>query len=273
MATKRILTNSPIINELVFDYLYNLMPEQRSKFSPKELRAIKSAKKAREFVEKSTIDEKLLILAKLGVGFSFILHDSNKLTSREIKERYNRYKDMSRDKLVQELSEERFVVLTDRVLVNYLNVMGNLTHSDVYLLNLDFHKVGQSINKWKPEAAPSVPRISESLEYATIINRLSLNVAMELKVIKGVSELADIDVLLLMFFYDNQKKYVSRGVIEHHFGGIYKKMVIASAIKRLSEKLNIERNPVYSTVQEYQITSLGISAIMDFHKRNLKLTV
>jgi len=273
MSTKRILVNSPIINELVFDYLYNLTPEQRLKFSPKELRAIKSAKKAREFVEKTTLDEKLLILAKLGVGFSFILHDGSKLASREIKERHERYKDMSKDKLVKELSDERFVVLTDKILINYMSVMGDLTHSDVYLLNLDFHKVGRSIHKWRPEGAPSVPRITESLEYATIINRLCLNVATELKVIKGVSDIADIDILLMMYFYDNQKNYVPRGIVESKFGGIYKKMVIASALKRLVDKLYISRNPVYSVVQEYQITSLGISTVMDFHKRNLKMTV
>lgn len=273
MPNKRIVVNSPILNEVVFDYLYNLTPEQKLKFSPKELRAVKSAKKAREYAEKLTIDEKLLLLAKVGVKFAFVLHSSERFMQREIKERHDRYKEMSKDKLVQELSDERVVVLTDKVLTNFLTVMGDLTHSDVYLLNLDFHKVGRSINQWKPNTPPNSPMMSELLEYAALINRLSLNVAIEVKRIKGVSEIADLDILLLMYFYENQKKYVTRGTIELHFGGIYKKTLITAAIKRLFEKLYIERNPVYSTIHEYQITSLGISTIMDFHKRNLKLTV
>jgi hypothetical protein len=270
---KKILINSPIINELVFDYLYNLTPAQKQKFSLKELRAIKSAKKARAFVDRSTLDEKLLLLAKLGVGFSFILHDTNTLmTKREIKARYEKYTNMSAVENLQSMSDEKFVVLTDRILINYLNLMGNQTHSDVYMLNLDFHKVGESINAWKKEK-PSVNSLRKSLEYAIVINRLLLHSAIEHKKIRGVNESSDIDLMLLMYFYSKQNGYVLRETIKQDFDGYYKMTKIGACLKRLRDELLIDRNPVHVNNEEYQITGLGIDKVMSFLKKIINKSI
>ena len=63
MAAQKVLVNSPIINELTFDYLFTMTADQRKLFTPKELRFIRTAKRARQFVSSATIDEKLLLLA------------------------------------------------------------------------------------------------------------------------------------------------------------------------------------------------------------------
>ena len=44
---KKVLINDPIINEVTFDYLFTLSDNQRSILNAKELRSVKSAKKAR----------------------------------------------------------------------------------------------------------------------------------------------------------------------------------------------------------------------------------
>lgn len=270
MAT-RILVNSPILNEVVFDYLFGMTTAQKHKFAPKELRAIKTPKKARMWAQKCTIDEKLLMLAKLGVEFSFIIH-AGKFGLKEIKERFEKYNNMSKAQFVQEMTDERFVVLNDRVLIDYLNVMANLTHSETYLLNLDFHKVGPNIHNWKKYDRPDVDSLQDSIYWGKLINRFSLYTAIEMKRIKGVSEIADLDIVLLMYLYDFKGRYVPRATIESYLAGIYKKTLIGSAIKRQFEKLFIERNPVGSKV-EYQITGLGASTVMDFHRKNLSQTV
>lgn len=271
MPSKRILINSPTINELVFDKLYNMNEQQRLKFTPKELRAFKSSKKARVFVERSTLDEKLLILAKLGIGWAFELFGGASFTPAS--DRYKKYEEMTKLQMVDEAVNENFVVLTDRVAMNYLSVMSDLTHSDVYLLNLDFHKVGSAIMGWKKIWEPDTKSLQESIENAAIINRLILNSLLEAKKMRGSSDVADIEFVLLLFLYDNRKEYVPREMIINRFAGLYKKTIITTAIKRMVDKNHSFRNPVYSNIHEYQITSLGISAIMDFHKRNLKMTV
>jgi len=270
---KKILVNSPIINELVFDHLYNLTPEQKLKFSPKELRAIKTARKARTFVDRSTMDEKLLLLAKLGVHFSFILHDQNDfMTKKEIKERYVKYTEMQTEDHLQQMTNEKFVVLTDRLLINFLNLMGTQTHSDVYMLNLDFHKVGESINTWKKEKA-SVNGLRQSMEYATVINRVLLHSAIEHKKIRGVNEPADVDLIMLMYLYGKQNGYVPRVTIRQDLEGYYKITQITACLKRLRENLLIDINPVDLRLQEFQITTTGIDKVMSFVKKILNKSV
>ena len=207
MAAQKVLVNSPIINELTFDYLFTMTADQRKLFTPKELRFIRTAKRARQFVSSATIDEKLLLLAKLGVQFSFIIH-REKFPLPHIKEWYEKYKEMAADDFLKEMTDQKFVVLNDRVLVNFLNVMATFSHSDSYLLNLDFHKVGFFINNWKKFEKPNEQNIQEFLEYAKVINRLSLNIATELKTIKGVTEIWELDITLLMYLYDNRTRYV-----------------------------------------------------------------
>ncbi len=180
---------------------------------------------------------------------------------------------MTKGEFVEEMANEKFVVLTDRILVGFLNIMGNFSHSDSYMLNLDYHKVGYFVNNWKKYDRPDVETVQESLEYAKVINRLSLNMAVEMKSVKGATEIGDLDLILLMYLQDNRGKYISRETIMNTFGMLYRKMVIGAAIKRLFDKVFIERNPMFTQRVEYQITGLGSLTIMEFHTKNLRLTV
>ena len=269
---KKVLLNDPVINEIAFDYLFALSAGQREKLNAKELRAVKSAKKCRHFVETISLDEKLFLLAKLGCGFSIVFHNGNPIATKEVKELYVKYKGMKNVQIVDDMAAHKIVVTSDRTLINFLNVLSDLSHSDTYLLNLDYHKVGHFINNWKPERKPDVIGISDALEGAKLINKLTLTAIMEVKHIKGVSGIADLDLNILMLLYDNRTKYVSRSTIDNYFGGAYKKTIIAAAIKRLELKILIDRNPT-TKILEYQITALGNTAVMDFHRKNLSQTV
>lgn len=269
---KRVIVNDPVINEITFDYLYTLSSGQRKKLNAKELRAIKSPTRARRYIESTTFDEKQFLLAKLGCGFSIIFHNGNPLATKDIKALYEKYKSMSKSAIVEDMAARKIVVTSDRVLINFLNVLADLSHSDTYLLNLDFHKVGQFINNWKPENKPDVDNVQEALESARVINRFSLQVSLEMKTIKGVFELNDLDFNILMYLYEYRSQYVTRERINDYFSGLYKKTLIAAAVKRLAEKVLIERNPTVNKY-EYQITALGNTSVMDFHKKNLAATV
>lgn len=265
---QRVIIHDPIINEIAFDYLFALSIGQRQKLNAKELRACKSPGRARKFIERATLDEKLFLLAKLGCGFSLVFHNGNPLSTKEVKAMYEGYKEMTKGQIIKDMAEKKIVVTSDRVLINFLNILADLSHSDTYLLNLDFHKVGHFLNNWKPENKPDVDAVQQSLEYAKVINKFALNISLEMKTIKGVFDLADLDFNILMYLYDNRTKYVSRDAIDEYLGGLYKKILITAAVKRLLEKVLIDRNPV-ANKHEYQITASGNTAVMDFHKKNL----
>ena len=274
ISKRKILIDAPILNELVFDYIFTLTKEQKSKFSPKELRAVKTAKKARHFAETSTIDEKLLLLAKMGVEYSFVLHKREHPIDNvaDIKARYDKYKKMSKEDVLKDMACEKFVVITDRQISNFMSIMGNNSNSPIFMLNMDYHRTGRFLNNWKKySVGENLDGKQESLEFARVINKYTLLVSMALKNIQGYFMMSDIDINLLMFFYDRQGKYTPREIVENAFLGQYKITILTAAIKRLIEKVLIEKNPVKKLMKpEYQITGLGIQVVMDFHTKNME---
>ncbi len=270
--SKKVLINDPIVNEMAFDYMFTVSKGDRQKLNGKELRAIRTARRARQFIESSTLDEKYLMLAKLGAGFTLFIHNGSPMAEREIKQLNEKYKGMSKTEMVEDMAANKIVVLSDRTAINFLNILSDLTHSETYLLNLDFHKVGKAINNWKNIYRPEIESTQETLDYARIINRFSFNVSLAIKAIKGVFQTADIDINILMYFYDLRTQYITRETVDRIFSGLYKKTLISAAMKRLIEKTLIDRNPTKYKL-EYQITALGNTAVMDFHKKNLAATV
>lgn len=269
---KKVLVNDPIINEMAFDYLYTVSSNNRKKLNGKELRALRTSTRARQFITRSTLDEKYFLLSKLGAGFTLFIHNGNPLASREIKQLMEKYKDMSKTEIMEDMATNKIVVLSDRTVINFLNILSDLSHSETYMLNMDFHKVGKQMNNWKDVYRPEVDSTLETLEFARIINRFTFNVNMSMKAVKGVFEIVDLDINILMYLYDYRIQYITRETIDRVFAGLYKKTIITAAVKRLVEKALIERNPTKNKL-EYQITALGNTSVMDFHKKNLAATV
>jgi len=264
MVRKKTLIGDKVIDELAFDTLFQLsQPDKLHLLSPSELRAAKSAKPARHYASQMSLDEKMRLFAKIGISFSLVIHNSD----WKLKKFFEKYKELTKGQQLAEASKTRLVVCNDRVIVNFLNMMASLTHSDTYLLNMDFHRVGHFVNTWK-EAIPDSNNLAEALEYAKMINKMALVQNMAMKTVKGITDLGDLDLNILMHLYDAGAKYVTRLTLDIFFGGLYKKTLITAAVKRLSEKSLIDRNPTVR-LPEYQITSFGITAVMDFHTKNL----
>lgn len=264
---RKTLIHDPIINELAFDALFHLsQPDKKDRLNAKELRATRTANKAKHYAGQMTVDEKMVLLANLGISYSFVIHN----TDWKLKKFFEKYKDLTKGQQLDDASKTKLVICNDRIVVNFLNVMANITHSDGYLLNMDFHRVGNFLNTWK-DAVPNADNIAEALDYAKIINKFALVQNMAMKSIRGVTDIGDLDFNILCFLYDVGARYSTRTAIDNYFGGVYKKTLITAAVKRLAEKNLIERNPTVR-VAEYQITGQGTTAVMDFHSKNLRET-
>jgi len=262
---RKTVIHNPIINELAFDALFHLsQPDKVHLLTAKELRATKTARKARHYVGQMTLDEKAILFAKIGISYTLEIHP----TDWKRKEWYEKIKDLTKAQQLTEASSIKVVMLNDRKVVNFLNMMANLTHSDGYLLNMDFHRVGHFINTWK-DAIPDADNIAEAQDYAKMVNKLALVQNMAMKSVRGVSDIGDLDLNILMYLYDAGARYVNRGTLDNYFAGVYKKTLITASIKRLIEKLLIERNPAVR-IPEYEITGTGSTAVTDFHTKNLQ---
>lgn len=262
---RRTIINNAAVNELTFDVLFHLsQPDKSHLLTAKELRATKSAKTARQFASKMSLDERAILFAKIGISYSLIIH----ATDWNRKEWYKKVKDLTKGQQLTEASNIKLVVVNDRKVTNFLNLMANITHSDGYLLNMDFHRVGHFVNTWK-DAIPDADNLAEAADYAKMINKLCLVNNLAMKNVRGETDMGDLDLNLLMYLCDCGHRYVSRGAIDGYFGGIYKKTLITASVKRLVEKTLIERNPAVRQ-PEYEITSFGSRAVMNFHSKNLQ---
>jgi len=261
---RKIVIADNIVNELAFETLFHLsQPDKAHLLSAKELRATKTATTARTYAGQMTMDEKMMLFAKIGITYTVVIHN----TDWRLKKFFEKYKELTKGQQLNEACKERLIVVNDRTVVNFLNMMASLTHSDGYLLNMDFHRVGHFVNTWK-DAIPDADSIAEALEYAKMINKLALVQNMAMKTVRGVTDIGDLDLNILMYLYDAGARYVPRPTIDNYFG-LYKKTIITAAVKRLVEKSLIERNPTVR-LPEYQITSFGSTAVTEFHTKNLK---
>lgn len=262
---RKIVITDNIVNELAFDTLFHLsQPDKKDRLTAKEARATKTAKTARTFADGMSMDEKMILFAKIGISYSLVIHNTN----WKLKKFFEKYKELTKGAQLAEASKTKLIICNDREIVNFLNMMATLTHSDGYLLNMDFHRVGHFVNTWK-DAIPDADNIAEALDYAKMINKLALVQNMAMKSIRGVTDIGDLDLNVLMYLYDAGARYVSRTTLDNYFGGVYKKTIITAAVKRLVEKSLVERNPTVR-LPEYQITSFGSTAVTEFHTKNLK---
>lgn len=264
MIRKKTLINDDILNEMAFDVLFHLsQPDKRDRLTATELRATKNAKLAKHYASRMSLDEKLILFAKIGIPFSFVIHP----TGWKLKEWYEKYSVMTKAQQLAEASKEKLVVINDKIIANFLGLMTKTTHSDGYLLNMDFHRVGHFVNTWK-DAKPDTNNLAEGSDHAKMINKLVMVTNLAMKAIKGVTDIGDLDLNILMHLYDADR-YVTRKALDSYFTGTYKIAVVTAAIKRLGEKSLIEKNP---TVRhpEYQLTSFGITAVLNFHSKNLQ---
>lgn len=259
MVRKKTLIGDSIVNELAFDTLFHLsQPDKSHLLSAPELRATKTAKAARHYAGQMSLDEKAILFAKIGISYSLVIHNTN----WKLKKFFEKYKELTKGQQLAEASKTKLVICNDREIVNFLNMMATLTHSDGYLLNMDFHRVGNFVNAWKDDL-PNADKVAEAQDYAKMINKLALVQNMAMKTV------GELDLNILMYLYDAGARYVSRTTLDNYFSVFYKKTIITAAVKRLVEKSLIERNPTVR-LPEYQITSFGTTAVMSFHTKNLQ---
>lgn len=261
----KVLVHDQIVNELAFDALFHLsQPDKKDRLTTREFRATKSAKKARHFVSQMSLDEKLILFAKIGISYSLIIHN----TDWNLKKFFEKYRELTKGQQLADASNIKLAVVSDRMIANFLSVMANITHSDGYLLNMDFHRVGHYVNTWK-EGSHNPDNVAEALDHAKMINKLVLVNNMAMKTIRGTTDIGDLDLNILLYLYDAGNRYVPRNTFDNYFAGAYKKTVITAAVKRLAEKSLIDRDPTVRLPQ-YQITSFGTTAVMEFHSKNLQ---
>lgn len=139
-----------ILNEFVYTALYRADYQSKRELPPKYSKIILDEQAARNFADKSTRDEKEIVLALLGYEFYYVVHRSGKP--------FNQIKDflplMGSKSVVSKIAaEEGFYVISDREIVSILGLMSGTTHNPFFYLDTELIRQGYNIRKWKKKYA------------------------------------------------------------------------------------------------------------------------
>lgn len=271
MATKTLI-NDPLISEFLFDVIWAATQKDKAKLSERQLRNITTVKRAKRYSSYTTLDEKLIMLSKLGVSFALTVFRTKTHSPKQLKELFEKYKANLDEDAVTDVLKSGLALTTDREIQCFSNLLGALCHSDTYMLNRDFYKAGLHAQRWKDTPHPTTENVREAMADFEVVNKMFLKFSLFLKHIKGVTNIGDVDFNILMFLFTKRNTYAHRKEIDIYFKPNYKPALIAAALKRLLENVLIEKSPMTLLRDSYMITGTGIEEIMTAHKRTLNET-
>lgn len=260
------------MNEYVFDCIEKASNEDKNKLSAKHLRSIKTPKSVYRFVNESSLDEKMMVLSKLGYSFEMVLKPSKLYGGKELKTMVKKYKDDERLSALDSTINLEIFATDDKYAIRFLNLLANTCHSESYFLNRNYHKIAKRLNAINGISKNENDNIEETEMYVAAINKFTLSALLHMKEFKGKTQVGDLDFLILLFLFHHQNKYVKRETIFRQFEGYYRPILVTTALKRVTNTFHAERY-INGAHVEYLITSLGIDAVMQFHAKNAKDTL
>lgn len=260
------MLQDPLFNEFVFDVIVHSTAKERTKLSNKEKRNLRSATTTKHFVNKTTIDEKLILLQKLGVSYAVVIQRVKTLMPHQLKKMYKDHKSELTEETISDLLQTKLFVMTDKRVSYFLNLMDAACHSETYMLNRDFYLIGNEMN-YKDSPYPSNIEINEGLQHQRVINKFLLSGFNALRDVQGNTKIGDLDLKILMYLFLKKDRYMYRTDLNKYFRYQYKMTILAAALKRLQIAAHIDASPHFDKVPSYMITSTGIDVVLSFIRK------
>lgn len=260
MVQTKTLIHDFQLNEFLYDVIYHSTDKEKAKLTQRQLRAIETEKRAKNFITRATLDEKLIMLEKMGVQYSVWIHKVKTLYPAQVKKLYKKHKAELSEETISDLLESGLYIVTDRQVASFANLLGNGCHSENYLLNRDFYKIGDHIDEWEDTPHPTNENVREGMQHLKRINKLMLYTSMAIKNAKGFTQIGDLDFHILMYLFNKVDMYVPRETLNQYFRANYRMTVISAALKRMVLSAHVEKNPKNNS--SYMISSLGINTVL-----------
>jgi len=260
--------NDPFLNEFVYDCLWNAFKDQRVNLKLRENKALKSASTARSFATKSTFEEKITLLARLGIPFFF---GFGTMDSKVLADLHRTYKENKLLDAVNELLARKIFVVTQKEVAMYMSLMAASVHSDSYVINRDYIKMGYHINAWKKDVVePSDAVTKDALHSAREISRVMIQTVMLPKYIEeyGINEVG-LTVMLFLFTknrYDTPVQDIKDLLIP-----MYSPSKVTNAIKKCIEKQFMAKSLREKKQVRYTLTGLGVETAMRIQHKVMNL--
>lgn len=267
----KLLVRNPSLNEFIYTIFYSLTADQKKKLSKPFLFVANSERRAKNFSEFSTLDEKVRLLSELGFENAIVFFQ-DKINSinglKVILEKYEKNKVASAAK---DIADIKVFVSSDKQVKHLLTMMADTISHKSYFLNLEYNRVGYHIKGWKSKRdTPDSIQLNETIENLDLVVNTILNSCNALSFVDSIAGVNQYQMKVLLYLYPYRHTFVIKQKIWDFFAGDFTKGKCTSALKGLFGNGFI-RKPANLSL-EYTISASGIEAVNSFINRILKQT-
>lgn len=263
MPKKRDILTNPCVSEFVYDTIVNSTIDQKKFLNGKFLRVGRTSRTAKAFSVSSGMEERALVLAKLGVPFAWVFNISEK----KLKELYDDRHSFNQVKLADKMIEEKMFVITDKEFMQYAGLMASSCHSETWILNRDFLKVHYHLREWRRDYENATNKeTKEGIAASKEIAKLITNSIIFSKYSDGTYGINEQEIAVLMYMYSKQKEFIELKQLKIHFNGIYRNFKLVRAINTLLKNQYVEKG-VGQFEDNCRITGWGVDIVLKFQKR------
>jgi hypothetical protein len=269
MPKKSYTINDPFLNQFIFDCLWTSTKDQRIKLKGTEIKHLKSDKTARNFATKSTFEEKIALLARLNVPFFFGFGTMDNKVLTDIHKRYKEEKSLA---AINAIIEKKVFVVTSKEVMMYLSLMASNVHSDSWVMNRDYLKMGYHVNNWRKDVVtPSDDATNESLHSARQLAKVMVNSVLLSKFGEEWGGLNEVGICILLFAFSKNKFDLVESDIRTFFEPMYYPSKITLSIKKCLANHYLMQSFKDPKRKAYRLTGLGVDAAMSFQKKAMTL--
>lgn len=266
---KKQLAVNPYINEFLYDVLFNATTEEKRSVPKRYMKKIKTASAAKQFCNKSVLEEKLEVFSALGMGWTIVLFNKTR-KQKTVNQMFEKLKSTERKDYINVAMENGMYLMSDRHFAYFQGLMADQTNHGIFSQNLLLNKAGFHIGGWKKKINSGETVLAkEHAEVSKYLVETVLNTAINLEYMQGMLELTPNDFKVLCYLYTRYHVYVSYSEILQRFSGNMSMNKVTGCLRRLSQNNHVQKPPNPNT-KEYQITAIGIKSVNTFWRLILK---
>lgn len=265
----KLLVRNPALNEFIYSILYSLTNEQKKKLSKPFLFVAKSERRAKNFSEFSTMDEKVRLLSELGYDNAIVFFQDKIGSMNSLKVILEKYWENKSASAAKDIVDIGVFVSSDKQVKYLLSLMADTISHKSYFLNLEYNRVGYHIKGWKPKRdTPDSRQLNETIESLDLVAKTILNSCNSLSFVDSISGVNQYQMKILLYLFEYRHTFIPKQKIWDFFAGDFTKGKCTSALKGLYGN-DFVKKP-HNLKLEYSLTALGIDAVTTFINRILK---
>lgn len=267
MPAKRDVIVNPFVSEFVYDNIVNSTLDQRRHLNGKFARVKRNSRSAKAFSVKATQEEKALVLAKLGVPFAWFFN----IDLVKFKELFENRKEFTNAQLSDKMLKENWFVVTDKQFMTFAGLMASNSHSETYMINRDFLKVGYRLKQWRNQYSnTSSTEAKDALPMSKDIAKLMSNAIIYSKYTDGEFGINEPEIAVLLYIYSKNKEFLPLNDLKIQFNGVYRNFKLVKALNELMKAKYVEKGEA-EWANQYRITGWGVDIALRFEKKVFSL--